>query len=115
MHDEHWRRIDWPGSPSGYLERAGEPTPCQACPKCRDSEEKTPQAGQRAELSLKNLRALEFYLGTRGGRLRKREKRDPLVRKCAAILEWTFELHRSVQQSAAIEAIGDMGAKHGSR
>lgn len=43
------------------LRPPGGKTPCATCPKCQWSEAKTPEAGQRAELTQRNLRALEMY------------------------------------------------------
>jgi len=72
------------------LRPPGGKTPCAACPKCQWSDAKTPEAGQRTELTARNQRALEMYYQRRagGGGV------APSLRRKFGIIEEIFEDER---------------------
>jgi hypothetical protein len=101
-YDEHWKRVEWPGSESGYMERFGAPPPCSTCPKCSQSEEKSPAAGRQSDLSPRNIACFDNYLGIRDGGLSEDEKKCPLARRTRAILSWYLETTRQQQMQSQL-------------
>lgn len=82
-----------------FVPRGKSPTPCHNCPKCPAGEEPTPNTGRKSELSAKNRRALDHFIGTRHGGLTETEKADPTVRKNRRILEAVFQRHERASLS----------------
>jgi hypothetical protein len=81
--------------------------PCQFCPKCRNSDEKSPRAGHAATLSPKNWKTFRLYHQQRigGGTVT-----DPITRKNFGILAEMFD-HYDRQQRQAMIATASVGAR----
>lgn len=81
---------------------AGSPPPCDVCPKCFGSEERSPVAGRRCDLSAKNERTIELYYevqATHGRSLSGRAACDPLLaQNLGAIASVLAEFRRQEQE-----------------
>jgi hypothetical protein len=69
-HEDHWKLKEYPPRSGNPLRREkGSLLPCEHCPKCALSPEKSPAVGRETELSEKNRQTLDLYYAIHGARL----------------------------------------------
>ncbi len=110
MWDEETGRVREypPGSGIPLIRPPTSPTPCEICPKCAWSREKSPQVGRRATLSRKNQLTLDVYQevqATFGRLLGPRALADGMLMRNLGIIAELYELHRRAAQTRVEELL----------
>lgn len=98
---KRWQKVDGEQQQVPIERKPGDKLPCLECPKCDGEKLKSPEAGQRCELSERNWKALRFYFQQKavGGLV------DAIARKNCGIIEWLLDQHRNGQGRLMVELL----------
>lgn len=93
--EESWKPKEYPPGSGQLMKRPpGSLLPCEHCPKCTGSKEKTPKVGRKSELSEKNQKTLDLYYAIHGARLDNATLDEITVRNLGVIHQTMEECRR---------------------
>lgn len=92
-------RLEFPPRSGQPMQRPPHsPTPCDSCPKCFGSQEKTAEVGQRAELSERNMKTVDIYFAVHGAKIDTSQWDETTIVNLGLIYELLDEHRRGVAE-----------------